>query len=63
LGTNVYHGGLVDRGGGHLHPLNLALGMARAALAAGAAIFEQTRATAWRREGGSAIVVETPAGR
>lgn len=62
LGTDVYHGGLVDHGGGHLHPLNLALGMARAAMAAGAVIHEQTRATAWRREGGS-IVVETPQGR
>ena len=62
LGTDVYHGGLVDRGGGHLHPLNLALGMARAAMAAGAVIFERTRATAWRREGG-AIVVETPQGK
>ncbi len=36
--------------------------MARAAMAAGAVIHEQTRATAWRREGG-AIVVETPKGR
>jgi len=62
LGTDVYHGGTVDHGGGHLHPLNLALGMARAALAAGAVIHEQTRAVAWRREGG-AIVVETPTGR
>ena len=62
LGTDVYHGGTVDHGGGHLHPLNLALGMARAAMAAGAMIHEQTRATAWRREGGS-IVVETPKGR
>jgi gamma-glutamylputrescine oxidase len=62
LGTNVYHGGTVDHGGGHLHPLNLALGMARAAMAASATIHEQTRATAWRREGGS-IVVDTPKGR
>jgi gamma-glutamylputrescine oxidase len=62
LGTDVYHGGLIDHGGGHLHPLNLALGLARAAMAADAVIFEQTRAVAWRREGGS-IVVETPKGR
>lgn len=62
LGTNVYHGGLVDHGGGHLHPLNLALGMARAAMAAGAVIHEATRATAWRREG-TTITVETPKGR
>lgn len=61
LGTDVYHGGLVDRGGGHLHPLNLALGMAQAAMAAGAVIFEQTRAVAWRREG-TTIRVETPVG-
>jgi gamma-glutamylputrescine oxidase len=61
LGTDVYHGGLADRGGGHLHPLNLALGLARAAMASGAVIHEQTRATAWRREGGK-IVVETAGG-
>ncbi len=62
LGTGVYHGGLVDRDGGHLHPLNLALGLARAAISAGAVIHEQSRATAWRRDGGK-IVVETAAGR
>ncbi|KQV54845.1 MULTISPECIES: FAD-binding oxidoreductase [unclassified Caulobacter] len=62
LGTDAYHGGLVDRGGGHVHPLNLALGMARQATAAGAVIHERTRAEAWRREGGK-IVVETVSGR
>jgi gamma-glutamylputrescine oxidase len=62
LGTDVYNGGLVDRGGGHLHPLNLALGLARAAISAGAVVHEQTRAMAWRREGGR-IVVETTSGR
>lgn len=62
LGTDVYHGGLVDRGGGHVHPLNLALGLARQAIAAGAAIHERTRAVAWRRAGGK-IVVETARGR
>ena len=62
LGTDVYHGGLIDRGGGHVHPLNLALGMARAAMAAGATVHEHSRAQAWRREGGR-IVVETATGR
>jgi len=62
LGTNVYHGGLIDRGGGHVHPLNLALGLARAAMAAGATIHEHTPAVTWRREGGK-IVVETTRGR
>jgi gamma-glutamylputrescine oxidase len=45
LGTGVYFGGLIDHGGGHLHPLKLALGMARQAEAAGAHIHEQSRAT------------------
>ena len=35
-----FHGGILDRGAGHLHPLNYALGLARAADAAGAALHE-----------------------
>jgi len=43
VGTDIYHGGVYDRGGGHLHPLNYNLGLARAAIAAGARIFEDSR--------------------
>jgi gamma-glutamylputrescine oxidase len=39
-------GGDIDIGAGHLHPLNYALGLARAALAAGARIFEQSEVIA-----------------
>ena len=46
LGTRAYHGGVLDRGAGHLHPLNYALGLARAAAAAGVRIFEGSRAEA-----------------
>lgn len=35
-----YKGGMLDHGAGHLHPLNLALGLARAAASAGAGIHE-----------------------
>lgn len=35
-----YHGALFDALGGHMHPLNYTLGLARAALAAGVAIHE-----------------------
>ncbi|MDQ0464281.1 gamma-glutamylputrescine oxidase [Caulobacter ginsengisoli] len=45
LGTDRYFGGLIDHGGGHLHPLKLALGMARLAEAAGATIHERSRVT------------------
>ena len=62
LGTEVYHGGVLDRDGGHLHPLNLALGMARAVLAAGGRICEAAPALSWTRRAG-AIEVATPAGR
>lgn len=40
LGTNAYHGGLIDRRSGHLHPLNLVLGEARAAAGLGVRIHE-----------------------
>eukprot|EP01042_Synura_sphagnicola_P011781 gene11781-15017_t len=42
LGTDVYHGGILDRGGGHLHPLKLVIGMAKAAQAVGAKLYEHS---------------------
>lgn len=42
-GSPAYHGGSLDMGGGHTHPLRLAFGMARAAAARGVRIFETTR--------------------
>ena len=44
LGSEAFAGGDLDRGAGHLHPLNYALGLARAAEAAGAVLFEGSRA-------------------
>ncbi|WP_310469277.1 FAD-binding oxidoreductase, partial [Sphingomonas sp.] len=46
VATNAYHGGVLDRDGGHFHPLNYVLGLAAAALAAGATIHEHSRVTA-----------------
>ncbi len=43
LGTDVYHGGLFDAGGGHLHPLKLVHGLARVAESHGARLFEHSR--------------------
>ena len=39
-----YSGGMIDKRGGHIHPLNLVLGEARAAEAFGARIYENSRA-------------------
>jgi gamma-glutamylputrescine oxidase len=44
-GCETYHGGMFDTTGGHLHPLNYALGLAEAAAKAGARICEFTPAT------------------
>lgn len=46
LGTSRYHGGVIDTGTGHIHPLKYLVGVARAARAAGARQFENTRAIA-----------------
>lgn len=43
LGSNIFHAGVKDAGGGHLHPLNYALGLAKAAISAGAVLYEQSR--------------------
>jgi gamma-glutamylputrescine oxidase len=41
-----YKGGIIDKGAAHLHPLRLAIGLDKAARAAGVRIFETTRAEA-----------------
>ncbi len=43
LGSESYFGGTLDRGAAHLNPLDFALGLARAAAAAGVRIFEASR--------------------
>lgn len=45
-GTPAYHGGAIDMASGHLHPLNFARGLARAAMKAGAIIHELSEVTA-----------------
>lgn len=42
LGSTGYAGGDLDMGAGHIHPLNFALGLGHAALAAGAEIFQNS---------------------
>lgn len=61
IGTDVYFGGIRDRGAGHLHPLKLALGLARAAEEMGVKIHEASPATALRRRDGL-LHVETANG-
>jgi gamma-glutamylputrescine oxidase len=45
IGSKAYRGGEIDRGAGHVHPLNYAIGLARAAQKAGAVIHEMSEVT------------------
>jgi gamma-glutamylputrescine oxidase len=45
IGTEAYIGALLNMGNGHLHPLNLCIGEAEAAVALGASIYENSPVT------------------
>ena len=61
VGTENYVGGLLDMSGGHVHPLNLALGEAAAIIQLGGKIFEQSAAI--NIAYGEPIVVSTAKGQ
>ncbi|MCL6251636.1 FAD-binding oxidoreductase [Altererythrobacter sp. KTW20L] len=61
VASPIYHGGMFDANGGHLHPLNYALGLAQAALDAGVRIFEDSAVTAM--DHGTPVVTTTAHGR
>ncbi|MDA7425376.1 NAD(P)/FAD-dependent oxidoreductase [Thalassococcus lentus] len=56
-----YHGGIVDQGAAHLHPLRLALGLAQAAAKAGVRIYERTLVHEIHE--GNPVTVQCEAGR
>ena len=60
VGSDRYCGGLIDMGSGHLHPLNLALGEAAAAMSLGVQLFERSPVT--RLDYGPEVKVHTAHG-
>ncbi|MBD8876231.1 NAD(P)/FAD-dependent oxidoreductase [Roseibium polysiphoniae] len=60
VGSPCYHGGSLDMGSGHVHPLNLALGLAGVAEAKGARLFETTRVLSYTP--GETVTVKTEKG-
>ncbi|WP_420411799.1 NAD(P)/FAD-dependent oxidoreductase [Roseibium sp.] len=62
VGSPKYFGGSLDMGSGHLHPLNYALGLARAAEKAGAKIFEETKVTETAEQSDGTVTVSTDHG-
>jgi gamma-glutamylputrescine oxidase len=61
LGSTHYFGGVRDTGTGHIHPMKLVIGTARAAAGAGAHLFENTVSTGIASVGGK-VRVTTPTG-
>jgi glycine/D-amino acid oxidase-like deaminating enzyme len=61
IDTGIYYGGMIDKRSGHLHPLNLCMGEARAAASLGVKIFENSRVTDFG--GGAKPFVVTGHGR
>ena len=57
VNTDAYAGGLVHEGWGHIHPLKLALGLAKGARSLGVEIFENTRVKSIKR--GEPCVIDT----
>lgn len=63
VGSPRYYGGSLDMGAGHLHPLNFALGLGRAAQAAGAKIHENSKVTGIDGIGRKRVTVKTESGQ
>jgi glycine/D-amino acid oxidase-like deaminating enzyme len=61
IGTDAYIGAMKNMGNGHLHPLNLCMGEARAAVSQGATIYEQTEVRRIEQGGKSTVVTENGA--
>jgi len=62
IGSEVYEGGMIDHSGGHMHPLNLALGEAAALESLGGVIFERSPVTKVEQDA-SGATVETAKGQ
>jgi len=66
LGTNKYFAAQLDNGSMHLHPLNYALGLAKAAKKSGVQICENSRVTSYTNEKtgtGNIVIIQTASGR
>lgn len=58
IGTDAYIGALRNNGNGHLHPLNLCIGEAQAAVSQGATIYEQSEVTRLEQGDKPTVVTE-----
>ncbi|MBU1304549.1 MAG: FAD-binding oxidoreductase [Alphaproteobacteria bacterium] len=57
IGSTAYVGGMIDHSGGHMHPLNLALGEAKALEGLGGVIYERSPVTKVEQDSTGATVI------
>ena len=62
VGSESYHGGSLDMGAAHLHPLNFAIGLAKAASEAGATIYQESPVLNYNDSSGGKVSVKTATG-
>lgn len=58
IGTEAYIGALMNLGNGHVHPLNLCLGEARAAVSLGATIYEESPVLDIEKNGKTRVITQ-----
>jgi gamma-glutamylputrescine oxidase len=61
VGSSRFHFGIYDTETGHIHPMKLMIGLAQSAHRSGAKVYEMTKATSIKSEGGK-VTIETPRG-
>jgi len=62
VGSESYHGGSLDMGAAHLHPLNFALGLAEAAAKAGVTIYQESPVLNYTDSANGCVSVKTANG-
>lgn len=62
VGSESYFGGSLDMGAAHIHPLNYALGLAKAADAAGATIYQESPVLSYQDTGNAQVSIKTAGG-
>jgi gamma-glutamylputrescine oxidase len=62
IGSESYHGGSLDMGAAHIHPLNYALGLAKAAAEAGVTIYQESPVLSYTQIVMDKVIVKTTGG-
>ena len=62
VGSESYHGGSLDMGAAHIHPLNYALGLAKAAAETGVTIYQESPVLNYTQSASDKVIIKTADG-